>query len=70
MKLCSLALDVAPLTVKITKNRLNVFERGENLLQNVLHFVFWISQLSEIELQRKRKTDFSERAPQFKGYYL
>jgi len=34
MKLCSLALDVAPLTLKITKNRHNVFERREDLLQN------------------------------------
>jgi len=42
MKLCSLALDVAPLTGKIIKN----------LLQNgMLHFVFKISQLSEIERQ-------------------
>jgi len=50
VKLYSLALDIAPLTGKIIENR--VFERAENLLQNgVLHFVFWISQLSEIELQ-------------------
>jgi len=26
----------------------------------MLHFVFWISQLSELNL-RKRKTDFSEK---------
>jgi len=35
---------------KIIKNRF--FERGEDLLQKgMLHFVFWISQLSEIKLQ-------------------
>jgi len=52
MKLCLLALDVALLTGETIKNRLNVIERGENLLQNgMLHFVFGISQLSEIELQ-------------------
>jgi len=37
----SLALDVAPLTGKIIKNPLNVFESGESVLQNgILHFVF------------------------------
>jgi len=37
---------------KIIKNRLTVFKRGGNLLQNgVLHFVFRFSQLSEIKLQ-------------------
>jgi len=46
------ALDVAPLTGKILKNRLHDFERGENLLRNgMLHFEFGIIQLSEIELQ-------------------
>jgi len=40
MKLCSLPLDVAPLTGKIIKNRLDVLERGENLLQNgMLHLI-------------------------------
>jgi len=53
VRLCSLAMDMAPLTGKIIKHRLRAFEREENLLQNgMLHFVFWmISQLSEIELQ-------------------
>jgi len=52
MKPCTLALDVASLTGKIIKNHLNVFERGKYLLQNgMLHFAFWISQSSEIELQ-------------------
>jgi len=63
---CSLTLDVAPLTGKIIKNRLNIVEREKTLLQNgMLHFVFWISQLSEIDLQssnlRKRKSHFSEK---------
>jgi len=41
MKLYSLALNIAPLTGKIIKNRRRVFERGEDLLQNgMLHFVF------------------------------
>jgi len=45
MRLCSFSLDVAPLTGQIIKNRLNVYERGENLLQNsIIH-------LSEIDLQ-------------------
>jgi len=34
------------------QNQQKNLERGENLLQNgILHFVLWISQLSEIELQ-------------------
>jgi len=33
MKLCYLALNVAPRTGKIIKNHLDDFERGENLLQ-------------------------------------
>jgi len=37
-------IDIAPLTGKIIKNRLNFLERGENLL-GMLNFVFWISQL-------------------------
>jgi len=41
MKLFSLTLTVAPLTGKFIKNRLNVFEISQ----------FWISQLSEIDLQ-------------------
>jgi len=46
----SLADAVAPHTGKIIKNCLRVFERGESLLQNVLHFVFKLSQSSEIVL--------------------
>jgi len=42
-----------PRTGKIIKNGFNVFERGENLLQNsVFHFVFRLSQSSDIALQR------------------
>jgi len=41
MKLFSLTLTVVPLTGKFIKNRLNVFEISQ----------FWISQLSEIDLQ-------------------
>jgi len=38
---------------QIIKNRLTVFKRGENLLQNsVLHFVLRLNQLPEIKLQR------------------
>jgi len=38
--------------LKIIKNYLRVFERGKNLLQNgILHFVFKLSQSSEIVLQ-------------------
>jgi len=33
-RLCLLAAAVAPRTGKITKNSLNIFERGTNLLQN------------------------------------
>jgi len=55
---------------KIVKNVLRVFERGENLLYNVLHFVIKLSQSSEkalLELSR-RKTDFSERGLAPKGF--
>jgi len=45
---------LTPRTDKIIKNGLNdIFERGENLLQNgVLHFVFRFSQSSEMALER------------------
>jgi len=47
IKLFSLALNIVPLTGKIIKNL------KKNLLQNgMLHFVFWIGQLSEIELHK------------------
>jgi len=47
----SFAAPVAPRTGKINKNDL-VFERGENFIQNgILHFVFKLSQSSEIVLQ-------------------
>jgi len=42
----SLAAAAAPRTVKIIKNGLRVFERGEHL-----HFAFKLSQSSEIVLQ-------------------
>jgi len=48
----SLVAVMAPRTGKTTKNVVKVFERGENLLQNsILHFVFRLSQSSEIALQ-------------------
>jgi len=48
----SLVTAVALRTGKIIKNDLGVFERGENVLQNgILHFVFTLSQTSEIVLQ-------------------
>jgi len=47
----SFAAPVAPGTGKIIKNGLRVLERGENLLLNGVHFVFNLSQLSEIVLQ-------------------
>jgi len=48
MKLCSLTLDVAPRTGKIIKNGL-VFLKEEKNMYFII-FVFWISQLLEIEL--------------------
>jgi len=53
MTVMSLAADVAPLTCKIINNGFNAFERGEYLLQNriLLHFVFRLSQSSEITLE-------------------
>jgi len=52
----SLAAAVVPRTDKIIKNikllKLRIFERGENLLQHdILHFVFNLSQSSEVVLQ-------------------
>jgi len=48
----SLVVAVAPRTVKIIKNGLRVFERGEHLLQNgIPRFVFKLSQSSEIVIQ-------------------
>jgi len=35
-----LAAAVAPYTRKIINNNLDIFKRGENLLQNILDFVF------------------------------
>jgi len=52
MVVMSLVAVVARRTGKIIKNGLDVFESGENLLQNgILHFVFRFSQLSEIALE-------------------
>jgi len=43
---------LAPRTGKIIKNRLNVFERGENLPQNgILNVTFRLSQSSGIALE-------------------
>jgi len=72
IKVTSLTVVVAPRTSKIIRNRLNVFEGGENLLQNgVFHFVFRLSQSPEIALQRwnlrRRKTDFSKKGLAFKA---
>jgi len=48
----SLVAPVVPRAGKIIKNGHRVFEREENLLQNgVLHFVFKLSQPSELVLQ-------------------
>jgi len=53
MRVKSLVVVVAPRTGKIIKNGHNVFEGGENLLQNdVFHFVFRLSQSPKIALQR------------------
>jgi len=49
----SLAVAIAPRTVKIIKNDIRVFEGGDNLLQNgILHFAFKLSHSSKIVLQR------------------
>jgi len=48
----SLAAAVVPRTGKIIKKGRRVFERGENLLPNgILHFVFTLSQSSEIRVK-------------------
>jgi len=65
MTMTSLVATVAPRAGKIIKDRLRIFEIGENLLQNgILHFVFKLSQSSEIILQSwnlcRRKANFSE----------
>jgi len=58
VELYLLALDIAPLTGEIIKKSPTIFERGESLLQNgMLHFVFWIGQLSE---NRTSKLEFTE----------
>jgi len=84
MTVTSLVAVVAPRTGKIIKISLSVFWKRRksatkwcttfciNLLQNgVLHFVFKLSQLSQIVLQRKnlhrRKTVVSERGLALKG---
>jgi len=47
-----LAAAVVPRKGKIIKNDFSVFERGENFIQNgILHFLFKLSQSSEIVLQ-------------------
>jgi len=52
MTVTSLVAVVPPRIGKIIKDGPSVFEREENLLQNgVLHFVFKLSQSSEIVLQ-------------------
>jgi len=56
MTATSLAAAVAPRTGKINKNRLNIFERGENFLQNdILHFAF-----KSIVRNRVAKLEFSQ----------
>jgi len=48
----SLAAAITSRTGKIITNGIRVFERRENLLRNgLLHFVFKLSQSSEIMLQ-------------------
>jgi len=51
MTMSSLVVALAPHTGKITKNVLNVFERGENLLRNGIQFDFRWSQWSGIALE-------------------
>jgi len=56
----SLVVAVTPRTGKINKNGLNIFERGEILLQNgILHFLFKPSQVKPIV--RNRVTKFSQK---------
>jgi len=57
MKLYSLVLDVVPLTVKITKNRPNVF--GESFYKLVSYTLYFGS----VNCQKSnfKKTDFSEK---------
>jgi len=51
----SLAAPVAPRTSEIIKIGRTVFKRGKKLLKNgMLHFVFTLSQSSEIVLQRHK----------------
>jgi len=54
---------------KSAKITLIYLERGKHLLQNgMLHFVFWISQLSEIvRIYVNEKPTFLKKAPYFKG---
>jgi len=48
----SLVAAVAPRTGKYITNRINVFERGENLLPNaILQFVLRFSKLPDIALE-------------------
>jgi len=51
MTMTSLVAAVVSRTGKIIKIGLSVFERGENLLQNGMVFVFKLSQSSGIVLQ-------------------
>jgi len=57
MMVASLVAVVAHCTGKIIKNSLSVFENGENFLQNdVIHFLFKLSQLSEIVTKLIKQT--------------
>ena len=52
MKACLLAAAVASRKRKIVKYHLDVFERGENFLQDgIQDFVFWLSQSPEIAFE-------------------
>jgi len=59
----SVADVAAPSTSKFIKIGLNVFERGENLLQNGISHRLGFSQKSRWKVRKyiDKKTDFSEK---------
>jgi len=70
MTTTSLAAAVTPNTGKIIKNGLRVFESGEYLLPyGILHFVFKLSQSSEIvvRIYTDEKRTFLKRVKQIFG---
>jgi len=69
--LTSLVAIIAPCTGKFIKNYHNVFERGENLLQNsiLLYYSVFIglANCQKLRLKARRKTDFSWHFKGLKG---